>query len=64
MSTMKTERVEFVSEGTIIACPNCLTCSMALTDDELAAIKEGQHMIDICPACGKEVNVHELKELL
>jgi ssDNA-binding Zn-finger/Zn-ribbon topoisomerase 1 len=64
VSMMKTERVEFVPEGTIIPCPNCRTCSMVLTDSELDAVKSGQHMIDICQVCGKEVMVHELKELL
>ena len=62
---MNTERIEFKPKDTdtILACPHCLVCSILLSAEELAAVKAGQQMIEICQVCGKEVNINELREL-
>ena len=49
---MSTEEFE---QEVILACPHCQVCSIKLTAEELAAVRAGQQMIDVCQVCGKEV---------
>ena len=39
----------------ILECPNCRVCSILLSAEEYALVEAGQHMIEVCQVCGKEV---------
>jgi hypothetical protein len=50
-------------EGVFIACPQCMVCSIKLSQEEVAAVDAGQCMIEVCQVCGATVNVHEARAL-
>jgi predicted nucleic acid-binding Zn-ribbon protein len=50
---VNTEKMEL--NDVILECPHCLVCSIKLSAEEFVQVEAGQHMIEVCPVCGKEV---------
>lgn len=55
MSMKKQKKNE--QDDVIIMCPYCKVCSIKLTADEYAEVKNGQQMVEVCQVCGKEVSI-------
>ena len=45
-------------DDVFVACPYCLVNSIKLSAEEYAAVKAGQHMIEVCQVCGKDVIIN------
>ena len=50
-------KFEIKPDDVLIECTNCLVCSIKLSAEEYALLKDGQQMVEVCQVCGKEVTI-------
>ena len=51
-------KFEIKHDDVLMECPHCLVCSIKLSAEEYALLKDGQQMIEVCQVCDKEVTLN------